>query len=168
MKANNINGTIKLFGQLPNQWRNQLNFRKSTIEVQEQEGFFDVVTPEFDFDIQKLGNIYFDADASVFTYPIIDQVLDIEAIRAEKHEVFQQILEQEMTPALMFGVLEKLAMGEPIPQETIATITALRNREAQVKSDIDSETDVNKLTKFGFDKEEIDQSKELLKAGRNL
>ena len=62
---------------------------------------------ELDPDIQKLGDIYFDQANEIFTYPVVNLVLDIEAIRTEKHAEFTQIVEVEMTDALTIGVLEK-------------------------------------------------------------
>lgn len=173
MKARNEEGTIKFYLEIPGKYRSETiniagGFHKLPTVIHEQEGFYDVITPEIDYEIHELGAIYFDSDAKVFKYPVEELVLDLEAIREEKHRVFQQILEQEMTPALMFGVLEKLAMGEPIPQETTAAISALRTREAQVKANIDAITDPVLMKRFGFDPVEITQSTELLKGGRKL
>jgi hypothetical protein len=50
----------------------------------------------------------------------------------------------------------------------MGVIAALRTREAQVKSDIDAITDTKILKLFGFDRVEIEQSKQLLKEGRKL
>jgi hypothetical protein len=68
----------------------------------------------------------------------------------------------------MFAALEKMVMGEPIPQETIDIITALRAREIQVRTDINAITDAKTMKKFKFDPVEIEQSKKVLKAGRKL
>jgi hypothetical protein len=136
-----------------------------------EDGWREEVIPDFDGELEYLGGIYYDEVNEVVTYhviPIDFDSMDIEEIRAEKHDEFMGILESEMTPALMFGVIDKLAMGEPIPAETIAVITALRTREAQVKADIDAITDTKALKQFGFDRTEIEQSKKLLKDGRKL
>ncbi|MFA5636010.1 MAG: hypothetical protein WC977_08890 [Anaerovoracaceae bacterium] len=72
MKAIEINGQIKIYSKLPKTWNNILNFEKVSIELQQQEGFYDVVVPEFNTEFQYLGEIYFDANDEVFTYPVID------------------------------------------------------------------------------------------------
>jgi hypothetical protein len=135
------------------------------------DGWREVVFPDFNEDTHYLGHTYYDVENDIATTDVVEieyELMDIEEIRAEKHEAFERILEKEMTPALMFGVIDKLAMGEPIPPETMGVIAALRTREAQVKADIDAITDAKTLKLFGFDREEIEQSKQLLKGGRKL
>jgi hypothetical protein len=140
-------------------------------DLHHADGWRERVVPEFDPETHYLGLPFYDAINDVVTMELMViayELMDIEVIRAEKHEAFERILEKEMTPALMFGVIDKLAMGEPIPAETMGVIAALRTREAQVKADIDAITDTKTLKLFGFDRAEIEQSKVLLKEGRKL
>jgi hypothetical protein len=73
MKAKDFNGTIKTYRRLPNVWRDDnglhLNFRKAN---HASFGFYDVVKPSYDSISQRLGAIEWDADNSVFTYPVVD------------------------------------------------------------------------------------------------
>jgi hypothetical protein len=73
MKAKDFNGTIKTYRRLPNVWRDDnglhLNFRKAN---HASFGFYDVVKPSYDSISQRLGTIEWDADNSVFTYPVVD------------------------------------------------------------------------------------------------
>lgn len=73
MKAIEINGTVKTFSKLPNRWKNYTNFPLASEELLKQEGFFDVVQPEYNTETQRLGGIYFDEVNEVFTYPVIDK-----------------------------------------------------------------------------------------------
>ena len=73
MKANIIDGKIKLFSELPKTWNNYLNFQMSEVELQQQEGFFDVVIPEIDSKVEKLGELYWDAELKIFTYTKINK-----------------------------------------------------------------------------------------------
>jgi len=167
MKAKDLNG--KIVKGLPKYYKHWAGgFKDEPDSVHEAEGFFEIIFPEFDSDIQERGQIYFDETNKVFTFPVIDKALDIEAIRAQKHEQFTHIVEGEMTDALKVGILGKLAMGEPVPWETKEKITALRERETQVKTLIDSITDPVTLVKFTFDREEIEADKEELKSARKL
>jgi hypothetical protein len=140
-------------------------------DLHHEDGWRDEVLPEYDEETHYLGSPFYDAITDTVSCEVMQidyKSMDIEVICAEKHEQFEKILEREMTPALMFGVIDKLAMGEPIPAETMGVIAALRTREAQVKSDIDAITDTKILKLFGFDRVEIEQSKQLLKEGRKL
>ena len=73
MKAKDFNGTIKTYRRLPNVWRDNnglhLNFRKAN---HASFGFYDVVKPAYDSISQRLGAIEWDADNSLFTYPVVD------------------------------------------------------------------------------------------------
>jgi len=73
MKAKDFNGTIKTYRRLPSVWRDDnglhLNFRKAN---HASFGFYDVVKPSYDNISQRLGAIEWDADNSVFTYPVVD------------------------------------------------------------------------------------------------
>ncbi len=46
-------------------------FQQASFELQQQEGFFDVVKPAYNTETHYLGEIYFDDVNSVFTYPVI-------------------------------------------------------------------------------------------------
>jgi hypothetical protein len=73
MKAKDFNGTIKTYRRLPSVWRDDnglhLNFRKAN---HASFGFYDVVKPSYDSISQRLGAIEWDADNSIFTYPVVD------------------------------------------------------------------------------------------------
>lgn len=73
MKAKDFNGNIKTYRRLPDVWSDEnglhLNFRKAD---HASFGFYDVVKPVYDSISQRLGAIEWDADNSVFTYPVVD------------------------------------------------------------------------------------------------
>jgi len=62
MRANNINGEIKLFNTLPSTWNGKKHymggFASSPAEVLEEEGFYEVVDPQYDPAIEELGELY--------------------------------------------------------------------------------------------------------------
>lgn len=72
MKAIKINGKIKVYTKLPKNWKNFSGFENASPELLEQEGFFDVVEPTYDQELQRLGEIFFDETKKVFTYPIVN------------------------------------------------------------------------------------------------
>lgn len=73
MKAKDFNGNIKTYRRLPDVWSDEnglhLNFKKAN---HASFGFYDVVKPAYDSISQRLGAIEWDADNSVFTYPVVD------------------------------------------------------------------------------------------------
>jgi len=168
MKANLINGVIEKFSKIPENWKNYCGFDKLGDVIHQLEGFFEIIFPIYDPDLKEIGQLQFDEIHNVFSYPITDIILDLEEIRLQKHAEFKEIVEGEMTDALKIGVLEKLALGETIPQETIDKIISLREREIQVKNLIDGIHDAKILKKFKFDRTEIEADKDELKAARKL
>jgi hypothetical protein len=68
MIAIDLNGTIKTFSNLPKVWTDE-NGTHLNIADGTSFGFYPVVTPAIN-QSEELGNIYFDANAEVFTYPV--------------------------------------------------------------------------------------------------
>jgi len=59
-------------------------------------------------------------------------------------------------------------LGEVIPQSYKDTVLYLRGWEAQTIADIDAMADPQIMRKYKIRQEDVEQSKEILKAGRNL
>jgi hypothetical protein len=77
MKARKENDEqIKTYGSLPSQWRGVTGnyiggFERLDDNTLEKEGFFDVVTPEYNRTIETLDEIYFDEAQNIYTYDVI-------------------------------------------------------------------------------------------------
>jgi hypothetical protein len=69
MIAIDLNGTIKAFSKLPKVW-NDANGTHLNIIDGEAFGFYPVEIPSYSGSYQELGDIYFDSENSVFTYPV--------------------------------------------------------------------------------------------------
>jgi hypothetical protein len=71
MRANNINGEIKLFNTLPSTWNGKKHymggFASSPVEVLEEEGFYEVVDPQYDPAIEELGELYLEDNKYYYT-----------------------------------------------------------------------------------------------------
>lgn len=72
MKAININGTIRVYATLPNEWKNHLNFSQADEKLLREEGFYDLVEPTYDPDTHRLGELYFDSKKEIFTYTLVE------------------------------------------------------------------------------------------------
>jgi len=71
MKAKNYNGTIKTFSTVPKSYGNVIaGFDLLSDSDLEGHGFYDVVTPSYNYLTQELGAIYWDSANSQFTYPV--------------------------------------------------------------------------------------------------
>jgi len=72
MKARIENEQVKVYGTLPKDFKHYLNFAQADEALLKSEGFYDVITPEYDTESQRLGDIFFDEENEIFTYPVID------------------------------------------------------------------------------------------------
>ena len=77
MKARTENGQVKVYKSLPTEFVNDdgsviLNFRNANEETLKSAGFYDVVKPSFDPQIQTKGGLYFDEDKKIVTYDVTD------------------------------------------------------------------------------------------------
>jgi hypothetical protein len=154
MKAKIIDGVISI-GPVPSNYKNYVGFDKMSDELHTSEGFYPVVSPHYNPEYQELGELYFDEENEVFTYKVKLQTLNIEEIREAKKAEFKEIVEKKVMNALLVGGLEKLIMGEKIPQELKDKIIALRAREQEVYNAIDSIESPLAMKRFSFDEKEI-------------
>lgn len=74
MKAIEINSEIKIYNNLPKSWGNIIGgFDTLTDTELEEYGFYNIIKPDYDNQIQELSEIYFDQEQNVFTYNIINK-----------------------------------------------------------------------------------------------
>ena len=83
MKARIENGNIKIYKSLPKEFTLSdgtvsLTFDKSSAEILEYEGFYDVVKPSYNPLTQEKGGLAFDKSKNAFTYPVTDIDFSVE------------------------------------------------------------------------------------------
>ena len=144
MRANNINGEIKIFNTLPSTW-NGINhymggFASSPVEVLEEEGFYEVVDPEIDERIEEKGDLYLQDNK--YHYQVIaktweetlQELKDIKLLELNGH-----------TRSLMANTdwyyIRKLNRNIDVPQEVED------ERAIIINNHNDHETAINELTK---------------------
>jgi hypothetical protein len=119
MKARIENGTIKLYGELPQDFENILYFRNADETTVKSKGFYDVVDPVWNPETQVLGEIYFDAVNEVFTYPVTDKTPEqieaetIQRINAEADMLFNR-LDPQLVKKLLSDRLAALPEEEAV------------------------------------------------------
>ena len=163
MKAVNIDGNIKTYSVLPKTWNNILNFQKASVEVQQQEGFYDVVKPEYDPFTQKLGEIYFDKESEVFTYPV-EKRTDLPTIEEAKQIKIAELKSavKDLYQTIQWYIEMKKAEGEAIPQSVIDKIRLIKTRYDNAKSAINALTSVVDVLKYSIPYDAINSMKEQL------
>ena len=137
MKAIEVNGTIKTYNSVPKTWGNSLGVQYSSDSDLEALGFYDVVTPTTK-ESQELGAIEWDADNSVFTYPVVNKtfVLTVAEMKAQKIANLKHSYGSEL--AKTDWLIIRAQEGTAAPQSTLDARAALRTECASKEAEINA------------------------------
>ena len=167
MKAIKTNGKIKVYTKLPKNWKNFSGFENASKELLEQEGFFDVVEPVYDQELQRLGEIYFDETKKVFTYPVIQR--DFGSLEDIKNRLYRDlkelILEISQIVSAVKNIYDPMRIdNNAIPEDfktLVSQITGVRNR---VINDIEGFTTVEDTIGYKIRTQEASDFIDVLKS----
>jgi hypothetical protein len=139
MKGININGTIKTYNSVPKTWGNVLGVNYMSDEDLKGLGFYDIVRPDIK-QSEQLGDIYFDADAEVFTYPVESRTFDqtVAELKEQKIANLKSIYNSKLAKTDWYIIRGQ--EGIAVPQEILDARTALRNECATHETAINSKT----------------------------
>ena len=77
MKARLQSGKVIKYSRIPSEWKGTKHyiggFHNATTEELEAEGFFNVITPDYDPVIQEIDNLHFDEEQNAFVYDVNDK-----------------------------------------------------------------------------------------------
>ena len=144
MRANNINGEIKIFNTLPSTWNGKKHymggFASSPVEVLEEEGFYEVVDPQYDPATEELGELYLEDNKYYYT---VNAKTWSETLAELKENKINHL--QEYTNSLLLSTdwyyIRKLDRNIDVPQEVEDQRAIILNNHN------DHETAINALTK---------------------
>lgn len=142
MKAINLNGTIKTYNSIPKFWGNVVGgFNTLSNSDLETYGFYDVVTPSYNSNIQELGAIEWDADNSVFIYPIQNKTfaqslaeLKTQKIANLKHSYGRELAKTDWI------IIRDQELGNTTDSSVLSSRATLRSDCATHESSINSKT----------------------------
>ena len=125
MKGINLNGTIKTYSSVPKTWGNILGVNYMSDEDLKTLGFYDVVTPDTK-QSEELGDIYFDADNQVFTYPVESQTYSetIAELKEQKISDLKHLYNRKLASTDWYIIRSQ--EGIAVPQDIIDAREALR------------------------------------------
>jgi hypothetical protein len=141
MKAIQIGGAIKRYTTIPKSWGNVIGgFDKLSSTEWEAAGFYDVVSPSYDSATQYLGDLEWDGDASVFTYPVIDRTWSqtVAELKEGKIENLKSIYGRKLSETDWYII--RAQEGIAAPQEIIDSRAALRTDCATKEDEINALT----------------------------
>lgn len=141
MKAIQIGGAIKRYTTIPKAWGDVIcGFDLLSSTEWEAAGFYDVVSPSYDSATQYLGDLEWDGDASVFTYPVIDRTWSqtVAELKEGKIENLKSIYGRKLSETDWYII--RAQEGIAAPQEIIDARAALRTDCATKEDEINALT----------------------------
>ena len=144
MRANNINGEIKVFNKLPSTWNGKKHymggFASSPVEVLEEEGFYEVVDPQYDPAIEELGELYLEDNK--YYYKVIQKTWSetLAELKENKIKELQNNTNYNLKNTDWYYI-RKLDRNVEVPQEVEDERAIILNNHN------DHETAINALTK---------------------
>lgn len=157
MKARIENGSIKTYADVPKDFGHILNFRAAGDQIHREYGFFDLVVPDFSPETHRLGGLYFDQKAQVFTYRLVP--IELEEVKQALLSDFEAAKRQTRM-GLLEALVDKLIEinRDKLPAELVALYDALAAENQRVTDAIEymAANDPQALRKFRIDPSDVD------------
>jgi len=150
MKAIEINGEIKIYNKLPNSWKGVMgNFSKLSNEEIKEYGFYDVVMPSFDNQIEELGNMFFKESIDAYTYPVNEKnILEtLEQLKENKKNQLKFNVKNKLKETDWYYI-RKLQRNIDVPAEIEAERNTLLSEYDVKKEEINSLTQKAEVIKY--------------------
>ena len=149
MKGINLNGTIKTYSSVPKTWGNILGVNYMSDEDLKGLGFYDVVTPTKK-QSEQLGDIYFDADSEVFTYPVesITYTETVTELKEQKIAELKHFYNSKLAETDWYII--RAQEGVAAPQDILDARSALRTECATHETNINAKTTKASVIDYEF------------------
>lgn len=139
MKAIQINGAIKRYTSIPKAWGSVIaGFNLLSSSDWETAGFYDVVTPSYDSATQYLGDLEWDGDTSVFTYPVIDKTWSetVSELKESKIAELKNLYNRKLvqTDWYIIRAQEGIAAPQSILDDRAALRTECATKEGEINA----------------------------------
>ena len=133
-------GAIKKFTTLPKTWTDE-NGTHLNITDGAAYGFYPIVTPSYNSATQHLGDLEWDADNSVFTYPVINKTWTqtLAELKEAKIESLKAIYNRKLSETDWYIVREAEG-GTATPQSILDDRAALRTECGTKEGEINAKT----------------------------
>lgn len=142
MKARIENNRIIKYGLLPSKFDSKYGFvlggyEKLDSSIHKNDGFYDLITPVYDNDLQYLGDIYFDEENEYFTYYVIDKNLSIESEKIKKINELKKLSNEKFQETDWYYI-RKMRNGNEIPQNIEIISEQLYNLINDIEEEINN------------------------------
>lgn len=132
-------GAIKKYTSLPKVWKDD-NGVHLNITDGAAFGFYPIVTPEYNSATQYLGDIQWDEDSGVFTYPVIDRTWNqtLAELKESKIANLKDLYNRKLSETDWYIIRSQ--EGTSAPQDVLDARAALRTECATKEDEINALT----------------------------
>ena len=156
MKAINNNGKITIYQGVPQSFTSSqgvhLNAPNMSDEALKDAGLFDVIiSSEYDERIHDLGEIYWDAENTVFRKDLIvkEIIQTLDELKTNKINNFKSIVNSELQKTDWY-VIRKADNNDAIPEDVQTARTDLRTQSTTVENEINALTTKKEVVLYEF------------------
>lgn len=152
MKARIENGIIVKYSKLPSKFNSKHGFvlggyEKLDPSIHKNDGFYDLITPEYDNDLQYLGNIYFNEEYEYFTYYIINKDLSLELEKQKKIQELKKLSNEKFQETDWYYI-RKMRNGIEIPENIKIVSEQLYNLINDIEEEINNINNIKDVINY--------------------
>ena len=156
MKAINKNGKITIYQGVPQSFTSSqgvhLNAPNMTEEALKDAGLFDVIiSSEYDERIHDLGEIYWDAENTVFRKDLIVKELieTLDELKTNRINHFKSLVNSELQKTDWY-IIRNADNSDAVPEEIQTARADLRSQSATVENEINALTTKKEVVLYDF------------------
>ena len=156
MKAINKNGKITIYSEVPKSFTSSLGVHLNAPNMTEEElknaGLFDVIISEdYDERIHDLGEIYWDAENTVFRKDLIVKELieTLDELKAKRINNFKTIINNELQKTDWY-IIRNADNSDAVPEDIQTARADLRTQSATVEDEINALTTKKEVILYDF------------------
>ena len=156
MKAINKNGKITIYQGVPQSFTSSqgvhLNAPNMTEEALKDAGLFDVIiSSEYDERIHDLGEIYWDAENTVFRKDLIVKELieTLDELKTNRINHFKSLVNSELQKTDWY-IIRNADNSDAVPEKIQTARADLRSQSATVENEINALTTKKEVVLYDF------------------
>lgn len=104
MKSNINENPLKEYGEIPSVWGDTIGYNYSNTHY--EDGWRDLIIPEIDHALERLGELYFDEGNDVVTYEVIEKTVEeieneiLQEAKQNQQNSIQKLIEEKLISEL--------------------------------------------------------------------
>ena len=155
MKARLESGKVVKYSRIPSEWKGTKHyiggFHNATTEEHEAEGFFDVITPDYDSVIQEIDNLHFDEEQNAFVYDVNNKTISetVSELKEIKIKELKSCAYRKLSDTDWYAI-RKAENGTDIPSDIQTERDAIRTSVSTKEGEINALKTKSSVLKYSI------------------